>query len=208
MNRLESKVAIVTGGESGIGLAAARAMSYEGAQVHLVGLNEDGLESAATELGEERSGYTVADVSESNQSGNAVADAVERFERLDVVFSNAGITGAVAPIGAYDSDEFSRTLAVHALGSFHLVKHTSPHLGEGASIIITSSVVGLMGFEGISGYIAAKRAQVGVMRAAAKELAPRRIRVNSLHPGPTSTAFQDRSSARHRHRAVGGRGDI
>jgi NAD(P)-dependent dehydrogenase (short-subunit alcohol dehydrogenase family) len=72
-----------------------------------------------------------------------------------------------------------------------MIKHTSPHLREGASIIITSSVVGLMGFPGISGYIAAKHARVGIMRAAAKEFAPRRIRVNSLHPGPTSTALQD-----------------
>jgi NAD(P)-dependent dehydrogenase (short-subunit alcohol dehydrogenase family) len=72
-----------------------------------------------------------------------------------------------------------------------MIKHTSPHLGEGASIIITSSVVGLMGFGGISGYVTAKHAQVGMMRAAAKELTPRKIRVNSLHPGPTSTPFQD-----------------
>ena len=124
-------------------------------------------------------------------SAVAVAEAVERFGRLDVVFSNAGNTGAVAPIEDYPSDEFARTLQVHALGAFHMIKHASPHLGEGASIIITSSVVGLMGFGGISGYVAAKHAQVGMMRAAAKELTPRRIRVNSLHPGPTSTPFQD-----------------
>jgi hypothetical protein len=85
----------------------------------------------------------------------------------------------------------ARTLQVHALGAFHMIKHTSPHLGEGASIIITSSVVGLMGYGGISGYVAAKHAQVGMMRAAAKELTPRRIRVNSLHSGPTSTPFED-----------------
>src|SRR3954469_1427382 len=76
-------------------------------------------------------------------------------------------------------------------GHFTVLKHGAPHVRDGGSIIITSSVVGLMGFEGISGYIAAKHGQVGLMRAAAKELAARRIRVNSLHPGPTSTAFQD-----------------
>jgi NAD(P)-dependent dehydrogenase (short-subunit alcohol dehydrogenase family) len=86
---------------------------------------------------------------------------------------------------------FARVLAVHVLGAFHMLKHGIPHVSDGGSIIITSSVVGLMGFEGIAGYIAAKHGQVGLMRAAAKEVAARRIRVNTLHPGPTSTPFQD-----------------
>jgi len=108
-----------------------------------------------------------------------------------VLLSNAGISGAVVPILDYPSDEFARTLAVHVLGAFHIVKHGTPHLSDGGAIIITSSVVGLMGFEGISAYIAAKHGQVGLMRAAAKEFAARRIRVNTPHPGPTSTPFQD-----------------
>jgi NAD(P)-dependent dehydrogenase (short-subunit alcohol dehydrogenase family) len=190
MARLDGKVAIITGGESGIGRASAGAMVEEGARVHLVGLDAAALKRAVDELGEDAAS-TVADVTDEEAVRAAVAEAVERFGRLDVVFSNAGNTGAVAPIEDYPSDEFARTLQVHALGAFHMIKHTSPHLGEGASIIITSSVVGLMGFGGISGYVAAKHAQVGMMRAAAKELTPRRIRVNSLHPGPTSTPFQD-----------------
>jgi NAD(P)-dependent dehydrogenase (short-subunit alcohol dehydrogenase family) len=191
VDRLNGKIALVTGGESGIGRASAAAMVDEGAGVHLVGLDADALKQTATELGEDRASWTVADVTDEDAVRGAVAAAVERFGRLDVVFSNAGNTGAVAPIEDYPSDEFARTLAVHALGAFHVIKHASPHLGEGASIIITSSIVGLMGFAGISGYIAAKHAQVGMMRAAAKEFSPRGIRVNSLHPGPTSTAFQD-----------------
>ncbi|GAA4783866.1 SDR family oxidoreductase [Actinomycetospora chlora] len=166
-------------------------MVDEGAQVHLVGLDADALKQAAAELGDERAAFTRADVTDEEAVRRAVGEAVERFGRLDVVFSNAGNTGAVAPIEDYPSDEFARTLQIHALGAFHMIKHTSPHLVEGASIIITSSVVGLMGFAGISGYVAAKHAQVGMMKAAAKELTPRRIRVNSLHPGPTSTPFQD-----------------
>jgi NAD(P)-dependent dehydrogenase (short-subunit alcohol dehydrogenase family) len=191
MDRLTGKVAIITGGESGIGRASAAAMVDEGAQVHLVGLDADGLKQAAAELGDDRAAFTQADVTDEEAVRRAVSDAVERFGRLDVVFSNAGNTGTVAPLEDYPSDEFARTLQVHALGAFHMIKHTSPHLGDGASIIITSSVVGLMGFAGISGYVTAKHAQVGMMRAAAKELTPRRIRVNSLHPGPTSTPFQD-----------------
>jgi NAD(P)-dependent dehydrogenase (short-subunit alcohol dehydrogenase family) len=79
---------------------------------------------------------------------------------------------------------------VHVLGAFHILKHTIPHIPDGGSIIITSSVLGLVGVPGMPGYIAAKHRQVGLMRAAAKELAPRRIRVNTIHPGPTSTDFQ------------------
>ena len=121
----------------------------------------------------------------------AIAEGAGRYGRFDVLFSNAGISGAVAAIGEYPSEEFARTLAVHVLGAFHVLKHGAPHVPDGGSIIITSSVIGLMGFEGISGYIAAKHGQVGLMRAAAKEYASRRIRVNTLHPGPTSTTFQD-----------------
>lgn len=191
MARLDGKVAIITGGESGIGRASATAMVDEGARVHLIGLDADALKRAVAELGEDRAAATQADVTDEEAVRTAVAEATARFGRLDVVFSNAGNTGAVAPVEDYPSDEFARTLQIHALGAFHMIKHTSPHLGAGASIIITSSVVGLMGFGGISGYVTAKHAQVGMMRAAAKELTPRRIRVNSLHPGPTSTPFQD-----------------
>src|SRR4051794_18126474 len=191
MARLAEKVALITGGESGIGLATARLFVSEGARVHLVGIDEARLEAAVRELGSDHALSTVADVTEEAAVERAIAAGVERFDHLDVLFSNAGISGAVAPIQDYPSDEFARTLAVHVLGAFHILKHGAPHVPDGGSVIITSSVVGLIGFEGISGYIAAKHGQVGRMRAAAKELAARRIRVNSLHPGPTSTAFQD-----------------
>jgi NAD(P)-dependent dehydrogenase (short-subunit alcohol dehydrogenase family) len=189
--RLAEKVALITGGESGIGLATARLFVSEGARVHLVGIDEAKLDDAVRELGDERALSTVADVSDEAAVQTAIAAGVERFGRFDVLFSNAGISGAVAPILDYPADEFARTLAVHVLGAFHILKHGTPRVSDGGAIIITSSVVGLMGFEGISGYIAAKHGQVGLMRAAAKEFAPRRIRVNTLHPGPTSTAFQD-----------------
>jgi NAD(P)-dependent dehydrogenase (short-subunit alcohol dehydrogenase family) len=190
MARLDDKVALITGGESGIGLATARLFVSEGARVHLVGIDEAKLAAAEEELGGQSALSTVADVTDEDAVKRAVDAGVDRFGRYDVLFSNAGISGAVSEIVDYPSDEFARTLAVHVLGAFHVLKHGSPHVPDGGSIIITSSVVGLMGFAGLSGYIAAKHGQVGLMRAAAKELVPRRIRVNSLHPGPTSTAFQ------------------
>jgi NAD(P)-dependent dehydrogenase (short-subunit alcohol dehydrogenase family) len=191
MARLQDKVALITGGESGIGLATARLFVSEGARVHLVGIDESMLSAAVAELGENKALASVADVTDEDAVARAVADGVERYGRLDVVVSNAGISGAVSEIVGYPSDVFSRTLAVHVLGGFHVLKHTIPHVSDGGSIIITSSVVGLIGAPGVSAYVAAKHGQVGLMRSAAKELAPRRIRVNTIHPGPTSTPFQD-----------------
>ena len=191
MARLQDKVALITGGESGIGLATARLFASEGARVHLVGIDEAKLTAAVEELGGDVASSSVADVTDEDAVAGAVAAGVDRYGRFDVVVSNAGISGAVSEIVDYPSDVFARTLAVHILGGFHVLKHTIPHVSDGGSIIITSSVVGLIGAPGVSGYIAAKHGQVGLMRTAAKELAPRRIRVNTIHPGPTSTPFQD-----------------
>jgi NAD(P)-dependent dehydrogenase (short-subunit alcohol dehydrogenase family) len=191
MSRLKDKVALITGGESGIGLATARLFVSEGANVHLVGIGEPQLADAVAELGQDNALASVADVTDEDSVARAVAEGVGRYGRLDVVVSNAGISGAVAPIPEYPSDVFARTISVHILGAFHVLKHTIPHVTDGGSIIITSSVVGLIGAPGVSGYVAAKHGQVGLMRSAAKELASRRIRVNTMHPGPTSTPFQD-----------------
>ena len=191
MARLQDKVVVITGGESGIGLASARLFVSEGAAVHLIGIDGARLADAVAELGDDRALGSEADVADEEAVRRAIAAGVERFGRIDVLFSNAGISGEVAGIADYPSDVFARVLAVHILGAFHMLKHGGPHVSDGGSVILTSSVVGLMGFEGICAYIAAKHAQVGLMRAAAKELAGRRIRVNTLHPGPTSTPFQD-----------------
>jgi len=191
MARLADKVALITGGESGIGLATARLFAAEGARVHLVGLDAERLGAAVGELGADHASSAVADVTDETAVAAAVAAGVERHGRLDVLFSNAGISGAVAPIVEYPSDVFARTIAVHILGAFHVIKHGAPHVPDGGSIVITSSVTGLIGPPGVAAYVAAKHGQVGLMRTAAKELAERRIRVNTLHPGPTSTPFQD-----------------
>jgi NAD(P)-dependent dehydrogenase (short-subunit alcohol dehydrogenase family) len=191
MARLQNKAALITGGESGIGLATARLFVSEGASVHLVGIDDDKLRAAVDELGGDHASSCVADVTDENAVERAVGAGVDRHGRFDIVVSNAGISGEMVPIVDYPSDVFSRTLAVHVLGAFHVLKHTIPHVPDGGSVIITSSVVGLIGPPGASAYVAAKHAQVGLMRTAAKELAPRRIRVNTIHPGPTSTPFQD-----------------
>jgi NAD(P)-dependent dehydrogenase (short-subunit alcohol dehydrogenase family) len=191
MGQLDGKVALITGGESGIGLASAHLFVREGARVHLVGIQDARLEEAVEQIGSERAFASVADVTDEQATRDAIASGYDHFGRLDVLFSNAGISGAVRPIVDYPGDVFARTLAVHVTGAFHVLKHGLPRLADGGSVIITSSVVGLIGFGQISAYVAAKHGQVGLMRAAAKEVADRRIRVNTLHPGPTATPFQD-----------------
>jgi NAD(P)-dependent dehydrogenase (short-subunit alcohol dehydrogenase family) len=192
MGRLDGKVALITGGESGIGLATARLFAAEGALLHLVGLDEAALREAVSTIGAGRCVASVADVTSAAQVASAVQEGLEVFGRLDVVFSNAGVSGEVAAIEDYPEDVFRRVLEVHAVGAFLVLKYTFPHLGPGASVIINSSVVGLTADPGISGYAVAKHAQVGLMRVAAREAAARGIRVNSIHPGPTDTPFMHR----------------
>jgi NAD(P)-dependent dehydrogenase (short-subunit alcohol dehydrogenase family) len=191
MARLAGKAAIITGGEGSIGMATARAFVAEGASVLLAGISERGLKAGAAELGD-RAAWTVTDVTDSAQVKTAVEATVERFGRLDVVVANAGIAGATEPIAEYPEDAFDQTLAVHVRGAFLLCKHSVPYLTSGASIIITSSVVGLTAAPNIAGYSTAKHAQVGLMRTLAAELAPRAIRVNTIHPGPVDNEFQSR----------------
>lgn len=191
MGRLDGKTALITGGESGIGLATARLFAAEGARLHLAGLRRELLEAAAAELGPESASWSVTDVTEEDQVAAAVNKAAENFGALDILFSNAGISGPVAvPITQYPAQEFRRVLGVHVLGAFLLLKHGLPAMRDGGSVIINSSVVGLTSDMGIAGYATAKHAQVGLMRTAAKEAATRGIRVNTIHPGPTDTQFQ------------------
>jgi NAD(P)-dependent dehydrogenase (short-subunit alcohol dehydrogenase family) len=191
VGQLDGKVILITGGESGIGLASARLFVREGARVHLVGIQEAELKDAVEELGSDRALASVADVTDEQAVHDAVEAGYAHFGRLDVLVSNAGISGATRPIVDYPSDVFARTLAVHVTGAFHVLKHGLPRLTDGGSVIIMSSITGLRGVPEVSGYVAAKHGQVGLMRAAAKEVADRRIRVNTLHPGPTATPFQD-----------------
>ncbi len=173
-------------------MATARAFVAEGANVLLAGLSASDLAAGAAELGAGQTAWKVTDVTESAQVKAAVDAVVERFGRLDVVVANAGISGATGPIADYPEDAFDQTLAVHVRGAFLLAKHAVPRLSPGASIIITSSVVGLTAAPHIAGYSTAKHAQVGLMRTLAAELAPRGIRVNTIHPGPVDNEFQHR----------------
>jgi NAD(P)-dependent dehydrogenase (short-subunit alcohol dehydrogenase family) len=114
MARLDNKVALITGGESGIGLACARLFVAEGASVHLAGLARGALEAAVAELGPDVADFSVTDVTVEEQVAAALRQASARFGGLDVLFSNAGISGDIAPITDYPADVFRRVLDVHS----------------------------------------------------------------------------------------------
>ena len=192
--QMQGKVCVVTGGAGSIGLASAKLLLEEGAKVMLTDLSEAALKEAATKIGggsdATNIAWCAADVTKSDQVKNAIALAVSRFGKIDVLFSNAGNFGTVAPISEYPEDVFDSVIAVHVKGAFLAAKHAVPHMNDGGSIIITSSIVGVKGDPGVYGYITAKHAQVGLMRVLAKELAGRNIRVNTIHPGPVDNNFQ------------------
>jgi NAD(P)-dependent dehydrogenase (short-subunit alcohol dehydrogenase family) len=187
--RLAGKVALITGGESGIGLAAARVFVAEGAAVFLAGLDETALLRARDDLGA-ACDVAVVDVTDERAVSASVHATVRRFGALDIVFSNAGISGPIGALADTATDDFRRVLDVHVVGAFLVLKHALPVLSDGGSVIINSSVVGLTADPFIGAYATAKHAQVGLMRVAARESAARGIRVNTIHPGPTRTPFQ------------------
>ena len=190
MNELQNKVCVVTGGAGSIGLESARLFLEEGARVLLVDMNEETLGKAARGLDSDRVAWSVADVSKSSDTQAYLDKAVATFGKIDVLFSNAGNAGAIAPIVDYPDDVFDRVQAVHVRGAYNACKYGLPRMNDGGSIIITSSVAAFRGDPGATAYITAKIAQIGLMRCVAKEAAPRRIRVNTIHPGPTDNSFQ------------------
>ncbi len=190
MGVLEGNVCIITGGAGSIGLATARLFLQQGACVMLADLHGPALEQAARGLGSDKVQWCVTDVSRAASVQALIHATTARWGSIDVLFSNAGNFGTVAPIDQYPEDVFDAVYAVHVKGAFLLAKYAVPHLRDGARIVITSSVAGTRGDPGVYAYITAKHAQVGLMRCLSKELAPRGIRVNSIHPGPVSNGFQ------------------
>jgi NAD(P)-dependent dehydrogenase (short-subunit alcohol dehydrogenase family) len=187
---LRDKISVITGGGGSIGLATAQLFLNEGARVLLVDRDEDRLAAAVAELAHPDVVSVAADVTRTADIQKLVQSAVERWGRIDVLFSNAGTFGAVATVEQFPEDMFDAVYAVHVRGAFLLAKYAVPHMPKGGSIIITSSIVGTRGDPGAYAYVTAKHAQVGLMRCLAKDLAPRGIRVNTIHPGPIDNGFQ------------------
>lgn len=190
--RLKDRVALITGGNSGIGLATARIFIAEGARVAIIGRDEEKLRQAAEKLGD---GALViqADVADYNATQEAIQSVVRHFGKLDILFANAGIASPT-PVGSTLPETFAEVLAVNVTSIFLLVQAAVPHLTRGASIIFNGSVQGVNGRPGHSAYAASKGALRAMARSLASELSPLGIRVNVISPGAIKTPMLSKVS--------------
>lgn len=194
--RLKDKVIVVTGAAGGIGAETARAMAREGAKLVLVDRDKSTLESLFSEI----SGQALllsADVTQAGDCAAIAEQAVARFGPIDGFFANAGVEGEARPLADYPLDIYERVMDVNVKGVLLGLQHVTPNMRDGGSAILTSSIAGLIGMDRNSVYTASKHAVVGLMRSAARELAPRRIRVNSIHPGFVDTPMLRRLIQQH-----------
>ncbi len=189
MNKLEGKVAIITGGAGGIGKEIAKAFLNEGADVLIFDLNEDDLIKVCKEIESNHLSYFAGDVTKPEDNLKAVEIAKEKYGGVDIFIANAGIEGEVNNIEEYSIDKFDQVMAVNVRGPFLGLKAAIPamDLRDGGSFIITSSIAGLSGAAGIGPYATSKHAVIGLMKSAAKECAEKNIRVNSVNPSPVET---------------------
>ncbi len=190
MGQLDGKVALITGGNSGIGLATAKRFVAEGAKVAISGRDQSTLDAAVRELGENALGVA-GDISKLEDIDRLIAATTDRFGKIDILFANAGIA-PFAPITDIDEQFYDQVFAVNVKGVFFTVQRALPHLNDGASIVVTSSISNELGAEGASVYAATKAAVRSLVRNMAAEFAPRGIRVNTLSPGPIETPIYGR----------------
>jgi NAD(P)-dependent dehydrogenase (short-subunit alcohol dehydrogenase family) len=185
MGKLDGRIALITGGTTGIGLASARRFHQEGARVYVTGRNPETLAEARRHLSAEVA-VLQADSASLAELDGLIARIRDQAGRLDVLFVNAGI-GEFRSLPEASEAHWDRIMDVNLKGAFFLVQKALPLLGQGASVVFTTSVVDRKGFAGASAYSASKAGLAGLARALAVELAPRGIRVNSLAPGPIDT---------------------
>ncbi|WP_293155655.1 MULTISPECIES: SDR family NAD(P)-dependent oxidoreductase [unclassified Microcoleus] len=205
--KLAEKVAVITGGGSGIGRAAAILMAQEGAKVAIIDRTLETAQETVREL-VSKGGCglaIVADVADSKHMQQAFETIFDEYQRIDIVFANAGINGVWSPIEEIEPNEWDRTININLTGTFLTVKYAVPYLKkQGGSIVITSSINGTRSFRkvGATAYACSKAAQVAFAKMLALELAPSHIRVNAICPGGVLTAIDKSTVKRHLDRIL------
>jgi NAD(P)-dependent dehydrogenase (short-subunit alcohol dehydrogenase family) len=196
MGRLEGKVALVTGGSSGIGEATARLFVKEGARVGALARTEEELKRAVAQM-TENGGEAIplqADISKPALMEEAAEKLVDTYGRLDIVFANAGINGVWAPIHELSAEEWQHTIDINLNGTFYTIKACVPYMKDrGGSIIVTASVNGTRMFinSGATAYATSKAGQMAMAKMLALELAEYKIRVNVICPGAIATGISE-----------------
>ncbi len=183
--KLPNKIAVITGGNSGIGLATAHEFKQQGARVIIIGRNPAAVAAAATEVGGDTLGL-VADVSKVADLEAAFRVIQEKYGRVDILFANAGIA-KFAPLAEVSEAFFVEQVAINVKGAYFTAQKALPLLAEGASVIFTSSTVSHFGMPGSSVYSLTKAALINLAKTLAVELAGKKIRVNVVSPGPIAT---------------------
>lgn len=186
-NRLEGKVAIITGATGGIGEATAKLYLDQGAKVMLVARSKEKLSSSVKKLGGGNNiAQAVAEADNEEQTAAAVQATIDAFGGVDILMANAGTEGVVSPIEIQTYENWQQVLNVNVIGVWLSMKYcVAPMKARGGgSIIAISSVAGLTGFPGLSPYTASKHAVFGLVKTSAMELGESRIRVNAIGPGP------------------------
>jgi NAD(P)-dependent dehydrogenase (short-subunit alcohol dehydrogenase family) len=184
MGKLSNKVALVTGGNSGIGYATAKELVAQGATVIITGRRSEAIEKAAKEIGAIPFVADQAKLADTDALYNAVQQQVGK---VDILFINAGITGSMGPIEKMSEENFDNVMGINFKGAYFTLSKFIPLLSDGASVVILSSIVAATYNPNSSVYQASKAALNSIAKTAAAELAPRRIRVNIVSPGPTQT---------------------
>ena len=188
LNRLQGKVAVITGGSSGIGFATAERFVREGAYVYITGRREKELNAAIKKIGKDIAAIQ-GDVSNLEDLDRLYAKIAEEKGRVDVVFANAGIGNQMAPLGSITEEQIDRTFSVNVRGLIFTVQKALPLMHKGASIILNASSASIKGIGSLSVYAASKAAVRSLARSWTADLNGRGIRVNAVSPGYTETSI-------------------